>query len=830
MRSSSFSLLRIVQPFFLVAGAVIAGTLCLIPHAHAAALEVYSTPLFNDANLASYYRMEGNSNDGKGSANGSDTSITYGSSYGTFGQGASLNGGSSEMDMGNVFDETGASPFSISAWVKTNAGGANVYSIASRQIMTYPYTGWQFGLNIKDSTSGNAGKLGFQIYDGSTGVALQSAGTYNDNAWHFVAATYDGSKNVSGITLYVDGVPLTGTTSYLQSSMAGSSSNAAHFQVGSRNNANQVWNGSLDDAAVFTRVLSPAEIQILYQGSFYAPIKNTGNGRWLLRSTTASSSNANLIKRFPEDWIVYVSSTVSATGTPVIADGYRWYNVVDPTDGVEGWMAASNASDTVEYLPYPATLDQSGLAASANTVYSSSTDRAAFVGGAVDVYYNNASTTKSLYSSDDGNNELSMFKTGVLGGNTYSTYPEQIILGISIAEDGTAGHGFNNENISFDYGHGVMQLTPYQVFHNEPSSSVSNTENVPATASWLEIFPCRSYDEFNNVGTSTYENCYTHAGTSDSIDVKSYQHYGGDSSQPKYMWYGNTAQSIYANVKDGMRKLQDKYYFSPITTSTTTNGTTYTGQEREIILATEAYNGTDCGYVNTVASDTDAIDQFFPGETTSSIADILHKMHTAGSDMICAQLHSPATLNIGDATGRVVGIVNGKGRNDFPLAVYDPKGKWADILAAENGSYTYKVTGAGTGTYGFDITMRQGSRRIAFSTTNMPVVPGQIDTYTMDANAILKGQKGVVLQVDIKGNGTINKSEVLDASILDDPSPPEIPQKSNTPSIPINPVEVLFNPKMKSVTSVINWSAPSVATGVVSSTTSSSNINPFIFQ
>jgi hypothetical protein len=132
--------------------------------AHAASsLEMYSTPLFSDSNLASYYRFEGNSNDAKGSNNGSDTSISYGSSYGEFGQGASFNGGSSEMDMGNVFDETGTSPFSISTWIKTSAGGANVYSIASRQIMTYPYTGWQFGLDIKDMTMSNAGKLGFQI-------------------------------------------------------------------------------------------------------------------------------------------------------------------------------------------------------------------------------------------------------------------------------------------------------------------------------------------------------------------------------------------------------------------------------------------------------------------------------------------------------------------------------------------------------------------------------------------------------------------------------------------------------------------------------------------
>ena len=53
----------------------------------------------------------------------------------------------------------------------------------------------------------NDGQLNFGIYDGQT-VVVQSPGSYNDGAWHYVVAT-EGSD---GMNLYVDG-QLVGTNS-----------------------------------------------------------------------------------------------------------------------------------------------------------------------------------------------------------------------------------------------------------------------------------------------------------------------------------------------------------------------------------------------------------------------------------------------------------------------------------------------------------------------------------------------------------------------------------------------------------------------------------------
>ncbi|MEK7174285.1 MAG: hypothetical protein AAB759_01355, partial [Patescibacteria group bacterium] len=67
---------------------LVLGFFLSVPRTVRAASELYSTSFFSDSNLLNYYRFEGNSNDSKGSNNGTDTNISYSSSYGKFGQGS----------------------------------------------------------------------------------------------------------------------------------------------------------------------------------------------------------------------------------------------------------------------------------------------------------------------------------------------------------------------------------------------------------------------------------------------------------------------------------------------------------------------------------------------------------------------------------------------------------------------------------------------------------------------------------------------------------------------------------------------------------------------
>src|ERR1051326_1866471 len=82
--------------------------------------EIYRTKLFNDPALVSYWRFEGNSNDSKGSNNGSDTSITYSSGNGNFGQGAGFNGSSSKIVITDNSSLHLLSAFTILGWIKAS--------------------------------------------------------------------------------------------------------------------------------------------------------------------------------------------------------------------------------------------------------------------------------------------------------------------------------------------------------------------------------------------------------------------------------------------------------------------------------------------------------------------------------------------------------------------------------------------------------------------------------------------------------------------------------------------------------------------------------------
>ena len=84
-----------------------------------------------------------------------------------------------------------------------------------------------------------------------------------DNAWHNLAATYDGST----MSLYKDGVLIlvkTGLSGTVGS--AGTSNSKLPVYLGSENGTSSFVNGSLDQAYIYNRALTSQEIQTLLLG------------------------------------------------------------------------------------------------------------------------------------------------------------------------------------------------------------------------------------------------------------------------------------------------------------------------------------------------------------------------------------------------------------------------------------------------------------------------------------------------------------------------------------------------------------------------------------
>lgn len=218
--------------------------------------ELITTSLFNDANLQAYWRFEGNSNDSKGSNNGTDTSITYNSTNAEFGQSANFvtaNSSKIALTPASALEPTGK--FSVTAWIKTTNGAADcgfLESLAQGATLA----GFLCGLS--------SGKARFLIGK-NTGLTvgtdyndISSSASINDANMHFVAWVYD----TSTMKIYIDNVLDTNqnkTISAVYSSPVcrigcqGETGTDAHF-----------YGGSIDDLALFNRDLSAAEINILF--------------------------------------------------------------------------------------------------------------------------------------------------------------------------------------------------------------------------------------------------------------------------------------------------------------------------------------------------------------------------------------------------------------------------------------------------------------------------------------------------------------------------------------------------------------------------------------
>lgn len=105
----------------------------------------------------------------------------------------------------------------------------------------------------------NSGQLSFGVYDGNATHVVTSAAAYNDSRWHLATATFSGS---AGMTLYVDGTQVgRDSTSRTAQNYTG------YWRIGYDNMANwpnppasSYFNGAVAQAAVFSSVLSAAEV------------------------------------------------------------------------------------------------------------------------------------------------------------------------------------------------------------------------------------------------------------------------------------------------------------------------------------------------------------------------------------------------------------------------------------------------------------------------------------------------------------------------------------------------------------------------------------------
>lgn len=221
-------------------------------------MELFGTPLFSDANLVHYYRMEGNSNDSKGSANGVDTGITYSPGNGKYGQGAGFNGTTSDIDFATFSSDIFASGGTMSGWINLNA-------VANGKIIVQFDDGNKNRIDLVN-TSGSTCSLEFQQFCSVTdGIWRTTNRDISTGQWIHIAITYDRSGGVgANPIIYINGVSVAVTTT--QSPVAPLRTGITQVNLGSDGFGAAFINGAFDDFAFFNRVLTAAEIFSLFVG------------------------------------------------------------------------------------------------------------------------------------------------------------------------------------------------------------------------------------------------------------------------------------------------------------------------------------------------------------------------------------------------------------------------------------------------------------------------------------------------------------------------------------------------------------------------------------
>lgn len=184
--------------------------------------------------------------------------------------------GSGWLNAGAIADWDSDQAFTVSAWVKY-AQNTN-RSIVTRMSHQGPYyEGWR----LFNSDAAPSGRWAFDMKC-TGGGALTVYGTdIDDNTWHLLVATYDGSRDSSGLQLYLDGSPDAGRTVQSNSLTTNTIVNAnKRLRIGSLesfsdpNNddaAYYVWIGGLDEVGLWTRVLTAEEVAVLYAGPLPGP-------------------------------------------------------------------------------------------------------------------------------------------------------------------------------------------------------------------------------------------------------------------------------------------------------------------------------------------------------------------------------------------------------------------------------------------------------------------------------------------------------------------------------------------------------------------------------
>ncbi len=301
---------------------------------------------------------------------------------GKTGSALSLDGQTGYVNMGNAQNLQIANG-TLSAWIKTSDAGANDRTIIGKRDA--------YNLSLNNNM--------LMVYDWSNFTEHTSTVNLADNTWHHVAVTFV-SGVANGTVLYVDGVQKLVTTITIPNQVS-------YLSIGNQYATIQNFKGSIDEARVYNRVLSLAEIQAL--ANTLPPVTTGPTITPPQVTCSASPSSPNV-----GDQVTWSSQVSNASG----AVAYSWTG----TDGISGSSATlQNTYATAGTKTATITVTSGGLTATNNCslnvsapVVTNPTSPVTNTSGLVGYWDFDSRSGNSLADSSGNGNAATLIGTGAL--------------------------------------------------------------------------------------------------------------------------------------------------------------------------------------------------------------------------------------------------------------------------------------------------------------------------------------------------------------------------------------------------------------------------------
>ncbi|MBI5359621.1 MAG: DUF2341 domain-containing protein [Planctomycetes bacterium] len=259
-----------------------------------------------------------NAADSSGNSKNLTNNVSAWSSSGKFN--ASFNGNGSVYFANRADNLTVATSGTVEFWIKPNTGSSGGYIVTSASDSADQY---YFNIGLSPT-----GQIYIQQYnnDVSNLVSGNTVLLTNGSIWYHVAVTSTGTT----YNIYVNNQlqTLTGTN---DGDWFGDTSNRTNFHVGvlKRTTYGSYFSGSIDEVAIYNRVLSASEIVEHY---------NARNELWF---KTQSAINASSTSEATGTHSYYIYYNNASAGSP-LENKYNVYAFYDGFDGASGWTYSEN--------------------------------------------------------------------------------------------------------------------------------------------------------------------------------------------------------------------------------------------------------------------------------------------------------------------------------------------------------------------------------------------------------------------------------------------------------------------------------------------------------